>query len=339
MASADDIGIDLGTSNVLIYARGKGIALNEPAVVALERETRNIRAIGVEAHRMLGRTPGNIMAMRPLREGMVADFELTSSMLHYFVVQVIGKHMFARPRAVLSLPSGVNEMEKRSISAIMFEAGARRTQLLDRPVAAAIGAGMNINDAYGSMIVDIGAGMTDIAVLSLGRVVVADAAKIGGDHFDDAIIRYLRRKHNLLVGERTAEELKMNIGSAMPREEQLYMEVTGRNLISGLPKLMRINSDEIYEAIDDPLTTLIEAIHAVLEHTPAELAADVFDSGIVLSGGGALLSGLADGISAALKVNCRVADNAQECVAMGCGLTLENLSEFGRYLNDGRRRT
>ena len=246
--------------------------------------------------------------------------------------------MFARPRAVLSLPSGVNEMEKRSISAIMFEAGARRTQLLDRPVAAAIGAGINITDAYGSMIVDIGAGMTDIAVLSLGRVIVSDAAKLGGDHFDDAIIRYLRRKHNLLIGERTAEELKINIGSAMPRAEQMYLDVTGRNLISGLPKLMRITSDEIYEAIDDPLTALIEAIHAVLEHTPAELAADVFDNGIVLSGGGARLSGLADAISTALKVDCRVADNPQECVATGCGLTLENLAEFGRYLNDGRRR-
>ena len=200
------------------------------------------------------------------------------------------------------------------------------------------GAGINITDAYGSMIVDIGAGMTDIAVLSLGRVIVSDAAKLGGDHFDDAIIRYLRRKHNLLIGERTAEELKINIGSAMPRAEQMYLDVTGRNLISGLPKLMRITSDEIYEAIDDPLTALIEAIHAVLEHTPAELAADVFDNGIVLSGGGARLSGLADAISTALKVDCRVADNPQECVATGCGLTLENLAEFGRYLNDGRRR-
>ena len=337
MASAADIGIDLGTSNVVIYARSKGIVLNEPAVVALERDTRSIRAIGTEAHRMIGRTPSGITAMRPLREGMVSDFELTSSMLHYFVTRVIGKHMFSRPRAVLSLPSGVNEMERRSISAIMFEAGARRTQLLDRPVAAAIGAGINITDAYGSMIVDIGAGMTDIAVLSLGRVIVSDAAKLGGDHFDDAIIRYLRRKHNFLIGERTAEELKINVASAMPPVgSKTGMDVTGRNLISGLPKLMHITSDEVYEAIDDPLTALIEAIHAVLEHTPAELAADVFDNGIVLSGGGARLSGLADAISTALKVDCRVADNPQECVATGCGLTLENLSEFGRYLNDGR---
>ena len=335
--AAEDIGIDLGTSNVLIYERGKGITCNEPAVVALERESRSIRAIGEEAHKMIGRTPANIVAMRPLRDGMVADFELTSSMLHYIVVQTIGKHMFSRPRAVLSLPSGINEMEKRSITAIMFEAGVRRTQLLDRPVAAAIGAGLNINDAYGSMIVDIGAGMTDVAVLSLGRMAVSRAHKLGGDHFDEAIIRYLRRKHNLLIGERTAEELKINIGSAMPRSEQLYTEVTGRNLISGLPKLMRITSDEIHEAIDEPLTALIEAIHGALEETPAELAADVFDSGIVLSGGGAQLPGLSEAISTALNVSCRVADHPQTCVAVGCGQTLENMSEFGRYLNDGRK--
>ena len=400
MAAVSDIGIDLGTSNVVIYARNRGVVLDEPAVVALERDSRVIRAIGMEAYRMIGRTPSGIVAMRPLREGSVADFELTSSMLHHFVVQVIGKRMFSRPRAVLSLPSGINENEKRNISAVMFEAGVRRTQLLDRPVAAAIGADMNINEVYGSMVVDIGAGMSDIAVLSLpsginenekrnisavmfeagvrrtqlldrpvaaaigakmdinevygsmvvdigagmtdvavlstGRVVVSDAVKLGGDHFDDAIIRYLRRKHNLLVGERTAEELKISIGGAMPRREQMYLDITGRNLISGLPKLMRITSDEIYEAIDDPLTALMEAIHAVLEHTPAELAADVFDAGIMLTGGGAQLAGLADAITAALKVKCHVADSPQTCVAVGCGRTLENLADYGRYLNDRR---
>lgn len=336
MASVADIGIDLGTSNVVIYARNRGIVLDEPAVVALERDSRVIRAVGTEAYRMIGRTPSGIVAMRPLREGSVADFELTSSILRHFVVQAIGKHMFSRPRAVLSMPSGINENEKRNISAVMFEAGVRRTQLLDRPVAAAIGADMNINEVYGSMVVDIGAGMTDIAVLSAGRVVVSDAVKLGGDHFDDAIIRYLRRKYNLLVGERTAEELKISIGGAMPRREQLYLDITGRNLISGLPKLMRITSDEVFEAFDDPLTALIEAIHAVLEHTPAELAADVFDAGIVLTGGGALLSNLSDAITAALKVNCRVAENPHACVATGCGRTLENLEDYGRYLNDRR---
>ncbi len=336
MASVSDIGIDLGTSNVVIYARNRGIVLDEPAVVAIERDTRVIRAIGTEAHDMIGRTPSGIMAIRPLREGSVADFELTSSMLHHFVVQVIGKRMFSRPRAVLSLPSGINENEKRNISAVMFEAGVRRTQLLDRPVAAAIGADLNINEVYGTMVVDIGAGMTDIAVLSDGRVVVSDAVKLGGDHFDDAIIRYLRRKYNLLVGEMTAEELKTTIGSAMPQREQMYLDVTGRNLISGLPKLMRITSDEIFEAIDDPLTGLIEAIHGVLEHTPAELAADVFDTGITLTGGGARLTGLADALTTALKVKSRVAENPRVCVAVGCGRTLENLADYARYLNDRR---
>jgi rod shape-determining protein MreB len=228
-------------------------------------------------------------------------------------------------------------VEERAVRDAAAEAGASKVYLIEEPTAAAIGAGLNINDAYGSMIVDIGAGMTDVAVLSLGRMAVSRAHKLGGDHFDEAIIRYLRRKHNLLIGERTAEELKINIGSAMPRSEQLYTEVTGRNLISGLPKLMRITSDEIHEAIDEPLTALIEAIHGALEATPAELAADVFDTGIVLSGGGAQLPGLSEAISAALNVSCRVADHPQTCVATGCGLTLENLSEFGRYLNDGRR--
>ncbi len=338
MASIEDIGIDLGTSNVLIYARNKGIILNEPAVVAYERDTRAIRAIGAEAHRMLGRTPSGIIAMRPLREGAVSDYEMVSSMLHYFVVQAIGKRMFSRPRAVLSLPSGINDNERRNLSSLMFEAGVRRTQQLSRPVAAAIGAGMNINEVYGSMVVDIGAGMTDIAVLSTGRILAGDHFKIGGDYFDDAIIRYLRRKHNLLIGERTAEELKISIGAAMPRREQMYADVTGRNLISGLPKLMRITSDEIFEAIDEPLTVLIESIHTILERTPAELAADVFDSGIVLTGGGANLAGLSEAVTAALKVNCRVAENPQVCVATGCGWTLEKMADFGRYLNDGRRR-
>ena len=334
MASVTDIGIDLGTSSVMIYARSRGIVLDEPAVVAVERDSRVIRAIGTEAYRMIGRTPGGIIAMRPLREGSVADFELTSAMLHHFVTQVIGKRMFSHPRAVLSLPSGINENERRSLSAVMFESGVRRTQLLDRPVAAAIGAEMDIDAVYGSMVVDIGAGMSDIAVLSNGRIVVSEAVKLGGDHFDDAIVRYIRRKYNLLIGERTAEDLKIAIGSAMPQREPVYQDVTGRNLISGLPKLMRIMSDEVLEAIDDPLTDLIEAIHNILEHTPAELAADVFDAGIVLTGGGAMLPGLPDAVSTALKVKCRTAANPRACVAAGCGLALEDLGTYGRYLND-----
>lgn len=338
MATVLDIGIDLGTASVVIYGKGKGIVLDEPAVIAFDRDTRNVLAVGEEARRMMGRTPSNVVAMRPLGDGMIADFELTSAMLRYFVTKVIGKRLLGGPRVIISVPAGVNEVERHSIMASLFEAGARRTQLMERPIAAAIGAGLPIGEAYGEMICDIGGGVTDIAVMSLGRVIVRDTVKTGGDLFDDAIIRYIRRKHNLLIGELTAEDLKINIGSAIPRNEQFYMEVTGRNLISGLPKVMRITSDEITEALDEPLQSLLESIHAVLEHTPAELVADIFESGIMLSGGGALLSGLCEAVSLALKVDCRLADDAQECVARGCGLTLENWSEYGQFLGDRRKR-
>jgi len=338
MASINDIGIDLGTSQILIYMKGKGIVLREPTVVAIDRDTRNVLAFGEEAHRMIGRTPGSILAIRPLRDGTISDFELVSFMLKSFVTKVIGKRLFARPHAVLALPTTVNEMEKRSLMSTMFNAGMHRTQLLNRSLAAALGAGIPMDEAYGAMIVDISAGVTDIAVLSLGKVVVSDCAKVGGDRFDDAIIRHLRRKHNLLIGERTAEELKINIGSAIPRTEQLFMDVTGRNLITGLPKTMRITSDDITEAIDEPLQQLIESIHGVLEHTPAELAADIFEYGILLSGGGAKLFGLCEAITEALKVPCSCAEDPQTNVVMGCGRALENMRDLGRFLDDGRRR-
>lgn len=338
MATVLDIGVDLGTASVVIYGKGKGIVLNEPAVIAYDRDTRNVLAVGEEARRMMGRTPSNIVAIRPLGEGMIADFELVSAMLRYFVIKVTGKRLLGGPRVLISVPAGVNEVERHSIMTSLFEAGARRTQMMERPIAAAIGAGLPIGEAYGEMICDIGGGVTDIAVMSLGQVIVRDTVKMGGDLFDDAIIRYIRRKHNLLIGELTAEDLKINIGSVIPRNEQFYMEVTGRNLISGLPKVMRITSDEITEALDEPLQSLLEAIHAVLEHTPAELVADIFESGIVLSGGGAMLGGLCEAVSLALKVDCHLAEGAQECVARGCGLTLENWSEYGRFLGDRRKR-
>ena len=320
MASISDIGIDLGTSQILIYMKGKGIILREPTVVAIDRDSRDILAFGDEAKRMIGRTPGNILAIRPLREGAISDYELVSFMLKGFVLKAVGKHMFARPRAILALPTAINEMEKRSLISTMF------------------GAGLPMDEAYGTMIVDISAGVTDIAVLSFGKVIVSDCAKAGGDRFDDAIIRHLRRKHNLLIGERTAEELKINIGSAIPRSEQLYMEVTGRNLITGLPKTMRITSDDITEAIDEPLQQLIESIHGVLEHTPAELAADIFEYGILLSGGGAEMFGLCEAIADALKVPCSCAEDPQTNVVMGCGRALENMHDLGQFLDDGRRR-
>jgi len=341
MATVLDIGVDLGTASVVIYGKGKDVVLNEPAVIAFDRDTRNVLAVGEEARRMMGRTPSNISAIRPLQNGMISDLEMACTMLRYFVGKVVGKRLIGGPRILISVPSGVNEMEKHRITTSLFETGARRTQLIDRPIAAAIGAGLPIGEAYGEMIVDIGGGMTDIAVISQGQIIATNkesADKIGGDAFDDAIIRYIRRKHNLLIGEPTAEDLKISIGSALPRNEQFYMEITGRNLISGLPKVMRITSDEITEALDDPLHDLLEAIQAVLEKTPAELLADIFETGITLSGGGALLSGLSEAVALSLKVDCHVAECPQECVARGCGLTLENWSEYGRYLNDRKKR-
>lgn len=336
MAQVNDIGIDLGTSNVLIYMKGKGIVLREPAVVAIERESKKVLAVGNDAYRMIGRTPNNVLAVRPLRQGTVADFELTSTMLRYFVGNVIGRRMFSRPRAVISVPSGVNEVEKRSIISIMFDAGMRRTQLLDRPVAAALGVGLQFQEAYGTMIVDMGAGVTDIAVLSMGEVVVSSCVPIGGDYFDDAIIRYLRKKHNLLIGERTAEEIKVNIGCAIPMASEITMDVTGRNLISGMPKTQAITSADIFEALKDPVSELIEAIQAVIERTPPQLASDIFEDGIVFSGGAAALNGLSEAIYAALKIPCGVADDPQTSVVMGCGRALEDLGAVKHLLGDGR---
>ena len=336
MAQINDIGIDLGTSNVLIYMKGKGIVLREPAVVAIERESKKVLAVGGDAYRMIGRTPGSVLAVRPLRQGTVSDFELTSTMLRYFVSSVIGRRMFARPRAVISVPSGVNEVEKRSIISIMFDAGMRRTQLLDRPLAAALGVGLQFQEAYGTMIVDMGAGVTDIAVLSMGEVVVASCVPIGGDYFDDAIIRYLRKKHNLLIGERTSEEIKINIGSAVPQVGDLSMDVTGRNLISGLPKTQSVTTSEVFEALKDAVGELIEAIQAVIEHTPPQLASDIFDDGIVFSGGAAALKGLTEAVSATLRIPCSLADDPQTSVVMGCGRALEDLSGM-KHLLEGRK--
>lgn len=341
MASVLDIGVDLGTASVVIYGKGKDVVLNEPAVIAFDRDSRNVLAVGEDARRMIGRTPSNIVAMRPLQNGMVADLELASAMLRYFVSRVVGKRLIGGPRILISVPSGVNDTERHRLMTSLFETGARRTQIMERPIAAAIGARLPIGEAYGQMICDIGGGTTDIAVISQGRVITSNresANQIGGDQFDDAIIRYIRRKHNLLIGELTAEDLKINIGSALPRNEQFYMEITGRNLLTGLPKVMRITSDEITEALDDPLHSLLETIQAVLEQSPAELLADIFETGITLSGGGAMLTGLCEAVAMALKVDCHLADAPQECVARGCGMTLENWGEYGQFLSDRRKR-
>ena len=333
-----DLGIDFGSASIIFYGRGRGIILNEPSVIAVDRESRHVLAVGTSARKMLGRAPGNIEVMHPLKNGVVNDFEMASALLRYFVAQVVGKHLFGGPRVILSLPSGVNEVERHSLTTALFEAGVRRTQIMERTVAAAIGAELPLKEAYGQMLVDIGGGMTEIAVLSQGRPIVRDSIEVAGDSFDEAIIRYIRRKHNLLIGEVTAQDIKESNGSAMPVAEPVTLSVTGRSLISGLPKVLQLSSDELTEAIDDPLQQLIENIHSVLEHTPAELAADIFDSGIVLTGGGALLNGLAEAVSIALKIGCRTADNPQECIARGCGMTLESLKDYGRYLGTGKRR-
>lgn len=337
MAQISDLGIDLGTSNVLIYQKNKGIVLRQPAVVAIERVSKKVLAVGTDAYRMIGRTPGNVLALRPLRQGVVSDFELTNTMLRHFMSMVIGKRIFGRPRVVLSVPSGVNEAEKSSLISILFDAGAKRTQLLDRPIAAAMGVGMDFQKPYGCMVVDMGAGVTDIAVLASGQVIEAASVCYGGDYFDDAIIRYLRKKHNLLIGERTAEEVKITLGSAVPPISSLTEDVTGRDLLSGLPKTMSIASSEIYEACKDAVADLIESIQGVIERTPPQLASDIFEDGIVLTGGAASLSGLPEAIYNELHIPCGVADDPQTSVVLGCGRALDNLNAYKNVLTDSRR--
>jgi len=322
MAQTSDIGIDLGTSNVVIYMNGRGIIFREPSVVAVDRETRNIIAFGLEAYRMIGRTPANVNVVRPLAQGEMLDFDLTSAMLRFFVSSVIGKHFFARPRAVMSVPTGVKDMEKKALISAMFDAGVRRTQLLDKNIAAALGAQLNFLGAYGSMVVDISAGCTDLAVLYNGTVSVISSVHIGGDHFDDAIIRYLRKKYNMLIGERTAEQIKITIGGAIRRDPPVVMDITGRSLISGLPKTMSVESDEIYEALLDQVNDLIEAVQIVVEKTPPQLASDIFDGGLTLTGGGALLYGLSDAISSVINIPCQVSPEAKDCVVLGCAKVL-----------------
>ncbi|MBR6027961.1 MAG: rod shape-determining protein [Clostridia bacterium] len=338
MPQVRDIAMDVGTSHVLIYMRGRGLILREPAVVAVDRDTNRIRAVGSDAYRLLGRTPANVQAVRPLRQGLINDFELTRQMLLELVGHALnGRSFFNRPRCVMSVPTGVSETEQRSLISVMFDAGMRRTQLLSRPVAAALGVGMEIDKSYGAMVVDMGAGASDIAVLSGNEVVVGSCVPVGGDYFDDAIIRYLRKKHNLLIGERTAEEIKISIGSAMNPTGHVAMDVTGRNLISGLPKTVNISASEIYEALKDPVADLIDAIQGVIERTAPQLASDIFEDGIVLTGGAASLNGLPEAIYQVLEIPVGVADNPDSCVVLGCARALEDTPEMRDLLGDGRK--
>lgn len=319
-----DIGIDLGTASVLVYIKGKGIVLREPSVVAIDRNTNKILAVGEEARMMLGRTPGNIVAIRPLREGVISDYEVTEKMLRYFIDKAVGRRRLFKPRMIVCVPSGVTEVEKRAVKDAANNAGARNTQLIEEPIAAAIGAGLDITKASGNMVIDIGGGTTDIAVISLGGIVVSTSIKVAGDKFDEAIVRYMRKKHNIMIGERTAEELKINVGTAFPRENQASMEVRGRNLISGLPKTIEVTSEEMMEALAEPVSAVADAVHSVLERTPPELSADISDRGIVMTGGGSLLHGLDKLISKRTNIPVYIADDAVSCVAIGTGKSLDN---------------
>lgn len=322
-----DIGIDLGTASVLIYVKGKGIVLQEPSVVAIDKNTDKILAVGEEARRMLGRTPGNIVACRPLRDGVISDFHVTERMLRYFLNKVTASSFFRlfKPRVMICVPSGVTEVEKRAVEDAAIQAGARKTYLIEEPIAAAIGAGIDITKACGSMVVDVGGGTTDIAVISLGGTVVSTSIKVAGDKFDEAIVRYMRKKHSLMVGERTAEELKISIGTVFPRPQEVSMDIRGRNLVSGLPKTITVTSTELMEALDEPVSSIVEAVHSVLERTPPELAADISDRGIVMTGGGSLVYGLDKLLEHKTGIKVIIADDAVSAVAMGTGKALDNL--------------
>ena len=321
-----DIGIDLGTASILVYVKGKGVVLKEPSVVAFDRDTNRIKAIGEEARLMLGRTPGNIVAVRPLRQGVISDYTVTEKMLKYFISKAVGKQRFRKPLISICVPSGVTEVERKPVEDAAFQAGARDVKIIEEPIAAAIGAGIDIARPCGNMIVDIGGGTSDIAVISLGGTVVSTSIKIAGDDFDDAIVRYMRKKHNLLIGERTAEDIKIRIGSAYPRPEVETVDVRGRNLVTGLPKTITVTSKETEEALHDTTLQIVDAVHSVLEKTPPELAADIADRGIVLTGGGSLLYGLEELIESKTGITTMTAEEPMTAVAIGTGKYVEFLS-------------
>lgn len=328
MAAGTDIGIDLGTASVLVYVKGKGVVLKEPSVVAFDRNTNKIKAIGEEARLMLGRTPGNIVAVRPLRQGVISDYTVTEKMLSYFISRTVGKSLFGRkPRISVCVPSGATEVEKKAVEDATYQSGAREVSIIEEPVAAAIGAGIDIAKPCGNMIVDIGGGTADIAVISLGGVVVSNSIKVAGDDFDEAIVRFMRKKHNLLIGERTAEEIKINVGTVYKRPENLTMDVRGRNLVTGLPKTVTVTSEETEEALREPAYQIVDAVHNVLERTPPELAADISDRGIVLTGGGSLIQGLEELIEEKTGINTMTAEDPLTAVAIGTGKYIEYLAD------------
>ena len=328
MSMAKDIGIDLGTASVLVYVKGKGIVLNEPSVVALDKNTGKLLKVGTEAQAMLGRTPGNIVAIRPLREGVISDYDMTERMLREFLHKVVGGFQLFKPRVIICVPSGITEVEERAVVDAGIQAGARRVYLIEEPVAAAIGAGIDISKPDGHMVVDIGGGTADIAVISLSGVVESASIKIAGDQLNEAVVKYMRRTHNLLVGERTAEEMKKQIGCVFPKDEEETMDVKGRCLLTGLPKVVTVSSTEMMDAFEEPVERIMEAIHSVLERTPPELVADISTNGIVMTGGGSLVDGFDKLVTARTGIHTMIAEDAISCVALGTGKSLESLNNM-----------
>ncbi|MBF0216504.1 MAG: rod shape-determining protein [Candidatus Omnitrophica bacterium] len=327
---SSDIGIDLGTASTLVYLKNEGIVLCEPSVVAVEAGTTNVLAVGEEAKRMLGRTPGNIVAIRPMKAGVIADFDITESMLRYFIKKVHNSRRLVRPRIVIAVPSGITEVERRAVRDSAIHAGAREVYMIEEPMAAAIGVGLPIQEPSGNMIIDIGGGTTELAVISLAGLVFSKSIRTGGDVMDEAIVNYLRRTYNLMIGERTAEDIKISIGSAYPLEEEMTMEVRGRDQVAGLPKSVTINSEEIREALSEPISQIVEAVRTTLERTPPELSADLIEKGIILAGGGALLRGLDKLISEETGLPVHIADDPLTAVAMGTGKVLSEISYLKR---------
>lgn len=326
--AALDIGIDLGTASVLVYIKGKGVVLKEPSVVAIDKNTKKVKAIGEDARLMLGRTPANIVAVRPLKQGVISDYQVTEKMMKYFVQKAVGHRLLRKPRIAVCVPSGVTEVEKKAVEDAAYQVGARETLIIEEPIAAAIGAGIDISKPCGNMIVDIGGGTTDIAVISLGSAVESASLKVAGDDFNDAIVKYMRKNHSLSIGERTAEDVKIKIGTCFRRPEVDKMEVKGRHIVKGLPTSIEVTSEEMEEALEDSTNSIVEAIHSVLERTPPELSADIADRGIVLTGGGSLLRGLEDLITDRTGITCMTAEDPMTAVAIGTGKYVEFISTF-----------
>ncbi|HIW39803.1 MAG TPA: rod shape-determining protein MreB [Candidatus Eubacterium pullicola] len=338
MAFTEEIGIDLGTANVLVYIKGKGIVLEEPSVVAVDEETDEILAVGQEAKEMLGRTPANIIALRPLRDGVISDYDVTERMLKYFIKKTCGSGRFFRPRIMICVPSGVTEVEKRAVREAAAQAGGKDVFLMEEPLAAAIGADIDISRPEGTFVIDIGGGTSDIAVISLGGIVASTSLKVAGDRMDEAIVKYMRKKHKLYIGERMAETLKKEIGTAFPRPEEVSYTCSGRDLVTGLPREVEVTSSEMMEALEEPLQQICEATHSVLEKTPPELAADISTGGIIITGGGALLYGIDERIKQRTGINVKIAENPMDCVAIGTGRALENIDVLQKSAINRRRR-